>query len=296
MGHVPTKYDVFISHASEDKELLVRELAIALRNLGLRVWYDEFTLRPGDSLSESIDRGLASSHFGLVILSPWFFQKQWPRQELRGLVAREIDQNSTIIPVWHGVSRQDVAEVSPSLADKMALRTTDTDAATLALQILQCVDPARYLASSRADLQRQVGEDVIVCLQAQIDAAENRLQEAHDALARFQCPTCKADLSSTGIIEHEYGDSRIDRFECGYESIDGYKSRLCRKSPEFPSLDDFDIHTRGDGRVFLAWAVAKTELASMASIPGGHGRTAEEAIAHLIAQFPGKSPPQSSLG
>lgn len=64
MGHVPTKYDVFISHASEDKELLVRELAIALRNLGLRVWYDEFTLKPGDSLYESIDRGLESC-------SPW---------------------------------------------------------------------------------------------------------------------------------------------------------------------------------------------------------------------------------
>ncbi|MCK9385933.1 MAG: DUF1883 domain-containing protein [Nevskia sp.] len=78
-------YDVFISHASEDKEEIVRPLAQALRSEGLRVWYDEFELRIGDSLRRKIDKGLASSRFGLVVLSPSFIAKGWTNYELDGL-------------------------------------------------------------------------------------------------------------------------------------------------------------------------------------------------------------------
>jgi hypothetical protein len=63
--------DVFISHAWEDKGF-VRPLAEILRSLGLKVWYDEFTLQIGDSLSRSIDAGLAESRYGLVVISPAF--------------------------------------------------------------------------------------------------------------------------------------------------------------------------------------------------------------------------------
>ena len=61
---------IFISHASDDKDLFVRPLAHALKAHGLKVWYDEFSLRPGDSLRRSIDRGLAECIAGLVVLSP----------------------------------------------------------------------------------------------------------------------------------------------------------------------------------------------------------------------------------
>jgi len=74
------------SHASEDKEALVQPLATALAAFGVRAWYDEFTLEAGDSLSRSIDRGLADSRFGVVVLSPSFILKPWPEYELRGLV------------------------------------------------------------------------------------------------------------------------------------------------------------------------------------------------------------------
>jgi hypothetical protein len=73
-------YDVFISHASEDKDSVVRDLADALTAQGLRVWYDEFTLRIGDSLRQKIDRGLAASRVGLVVLSPSFISKGWPNR------------------------------------------------------------------------------------------------------------------------------------------------------------------------------------------------------------------------
>src|SRR5262245_11130644 len=113
-------YDVFISHASEDKKALVEPLANFLVELGAHVWFDKLTLEPGDSLSRSIDRGLAKSRYGLVVLSKSFFEKPWPEYELRGLVSREIGNDKVIIPIWYGVTKGDVTDFSPPLADKLA--------------------------------------------------------------------------------------------------------------------------------------------------------------------------------
>ncbi len=78
-------WDIFISHASEDKDTVARPLAERLRSLGLRVWYDEFTLSLGDSLRQSIDYGLANSRFGVAVLSPNCLTKNWSKKELDGL-------------------------------------------------------------------------------------------------------------------------------------------------------------------------------------------------------------------
>jgi hypothetical protein len=86
-------FDVFICHASEDKDALVRPVAEKLREHHVEVWYDEFTLKPGDSLRRAIDKGLASSRLGVVVLSPSFFAKSWPHWELDGLVQRELAAN-----------------------------------------------------------------------------------------------------------------------------------------------------------------------------------------------------------
>jgi hypothetical protein len=116
-------YDAFISHASEDRQAVVKPLARELARLGLRVWYDEFELKVGDSLRQSIDRGLATSQFGIVVLSHAFFAKNWPQYELNGLVAREVRHQSAILPIWHNVTREDVLEYSPNLADRVAVST-----------------------------------------------------------------------------------------------------------------------------------------------------------------------------
>jgi len=116
----PHEWDVFVSHASEDKEVLARPLVKKLQQAGLSVWFDESELTVGDSLRRSIDRGLARSRFGVVILSRPFFSKHWPQQELDGLAAKEVDGVKVILPVWHGVDRATVAEYSPMLADRMA--------------------------------------------------------------------------------------------------------------------------------------------------------------------------------
>jgi TIR domain len=90
-------HDVFICHASEDKDDFVRPLAETLKTHHLDVWYDEFTLAVGDSLRETIDRGLANCKFGIVVLSPHFFQRRWPQRELNGLVAREIAEDRQLV-------------------------------------------------------------------------------------------------------------------------------------------------------------------------------------------------------
>jgi hypothetical protein len=92
------EWDIFISHASEDKDAFVRPLAVGLRKSGLQVWYDEFTLTVGDSLRRSIDHGLAHSRFGIFVISESFLRKQWPQKELDGLVAREVDGVKVILP------------------------------------------------------------------------------------------------------------------------------------------------------------------------------------------------------
>ena len=134
-------YDVFISHASEDKDKLVRPLAEALRQRRVEVWYDEFTLATGASLRRSIDAGLAKSRFGIIVLSPSFFGKAWPEWELNGLVQRHLaSSQSVLLPIWHGVDRDAVAEYSPPLADIVSVRSSEGLEAVLD-RLLRVIQP-----------------------------------------------------------------------------------------------------------------------------------------------------------
>lgn len=117
-------HDVFICHASEDKDAVARPLAEALLAAGLTIWFDEYSLSLGDSLRRTIDQGLATSRFGIVILSPAFFTKQWPAYELDGLVQREMGGVKVILPIWHDISREAILGHSPSLADRVAAKSS----------------------------------------------------------------------------------------------------------------------------------------------------------------------------
>ena len=119
-----SEFDVFISHASEDKVEVARPLAALLMRAGLDVWLDELELQIGDSLREKIDYGLSRSRFGLVIFSPDFFEKRWPARELNGLFALEEDGEKIILPVWHNVDKRAVRSYSPMLADRLAAQTS----------------------------------------------------------------------------------------------------------------------------------------------------------------------------
>jgi hypothetical protein len=115
-------FDLFVSHASEDKESFVRPFVAALQDAHLEVWFDEATLQVGDRLIQSIERGLARSRFGIVVLSPAFFEKNWPRVELDALTNRELATGEKVLlPVWLDVSADDVGLYSPLLADRYAI-------------------------------------------------------------------------------------------------------------------------------------------------------------------------------
>jgi hypothetical protein len=116
-------YDLFISYASEDLDNPVRPLVEALRQAGLSVWFAETQLVLGSKLRQEIERGLASSRFGLVVVSESFFQKQWPQRELDALFSLEADE-SRILPVWHDVGKEEVARASPILAGRLAVSTS----------------------------------------------------------------------------------------------------------------------------------------------------------------------------
>jgi hypothetical protein len=136
------QWDVFISHASEDKAEFVGPLAEALRSRGVKVWYDEFSLTLGDSLRQMIDHGLANSRYGVVVLSKNFFAKHWPTAELNGLATKEVDGTKVILPVWHKVTFEEVRSFSPILADKLAVRS-DQGLEIVVARILEILGPRR---------------------------------------------------------------------------------------------------------------------------------------------------------
>jgi hypothetical protein len=120
-----TRRDVFISHASEDKDSIARPLAQHLTARGVSVWFDEYELVLGDSLRGKIADGLRHSRVGVVILSRSFFSRRWPQWELDGLTARQIaGESNVILPVWHDVDLDDVRSYSPPLADLLAARSS----------------------------------------------------------------------------------------------------------------------------------------------------------------------------
>jgi TIR domain len=138
-------WDVFISHASEDKVAIGEPLAVALREYCLRVWLDRWELRLGDSLRRKIDEGISGSRAGIVVLSHAFFSKRWPQDELDALLNAE-----QLIPVWHGLDMAQVRKYSPLIAAKLAA-TTDAGIPQLAGQVAQALGCSSKQLALRVD-------------------------------------------------------------------------------------------------------------------------------------------------
>jgi hypothetical protein len=113
----------FISHDSRDKDEIARPLATKLISLRCPVWYDEFSLKAGDSLRENIEKGIKDCKKCVLVISPHFLSnKGWTKVEFDSIFTRQIiERQNIVIPVWHNVKPQEVYEYSPSLADKKAI-------------------------------------------------------------------------------------------------------------------------------------------------------------------------------
>jgi hypothetical protein len=118
------EYDVFISHSTDDKDSYVSELAEELKTAGVTIWYDTENIGWGQSIRKEIDKGLANSKYGIVVISPSFIEKYWTNYELDGILNIESSTgNQMILPIWHNVTADQVKKYSYSLAGKLALNS-----------------------------------------------------------------------------------------------------------------------------------------------------------------------------
>lgn len=115
--------DVFISYAFEDREV-AKPIAQGLINLGYEVWYDELYMNLGDSLISTIDKGLKSSRFGIMIISELFLKKDWSKYELNCFIQQEqLFARECILPIWHNITPSMVEEYCPILSNRVVATT-----------------------------------------------------------------------------------------------------------------------------------------------------------------------------
>jgi putative nucleotidyltransferase with HDIG domain len=173
------EWDVFISHATEDKAEFARPLADGLRARGVSVWYDEFSLKVGDRLRESIDRGLGSSRFGVVILSPYFFAKDWPARELSGLATREEHGQKVILPVWYRVGFEEVRAYSPPLADRIAVKA-ENGLGHVIEKLLDVIQPTPVLSITETTAIIRHLESLLAAKTEELHSLTNELTRSYD--------------------------------------------------------------------------------------------------------------------
>lgn len=136
------EYDVFVSHAWEDKESFVDEFVKSMEELGIKVWYDTTKMKWGDSMRAKIDDGLRKSRFGIAVLSPDYIAdgKYWTKTELDGLFQRESINGKTLLPIWHNLTKKQVQEYSPMLAGKLAMTTATMTPQEIAMEMKKILD------------------------------------------------------------------------------------------------------------------------------------------------------------
>lgn len=155
-----TAYDVFISHAFEDKNTFTNALALALKEKGLKVWYSGFELKMGDSITSSVNNALKNAKYAVVVISPVYLGKTWAMNELQALFAGEAG-DKRILPILHQLSVDDIKTHLPVLADRYAI-SSDSELGVIVNKILEVVtgkdhkdDHERVLESKKGKSEKE---------------------------------------------------------------------------------------------------------------------------------------------
>lgn len=138
-GEESRSFDVFISHAPEDKETIVRPFADALAREGLEVWYDGLELKLGDSFRHKIDQGRAASRVGIVVLSKALIAKGSANDQWDGIVMRPATGEQLLLPILHNISKAEVMALSPSLARNVARSTATHTIEEIAAELAELI-------------------------------------------------------------------------------------------------------------------------------------------------------------
>ncbi len=283
-------WDAFVSHAWEDKETFVRPLVESLGRLGVSLWYDEVSLKLGDSLSGSIDRGIAKSRNGIVVVSPAFLQKKWPEAELHALITRRIGDKLKLLPIWHNVGSAEVAAISPLLADLVALQTAGRTAQDVAIALLAGIRPDLYESMGRSQLEK-------LATGRAFEELEEELTDLREKVTDLLCPTCEAPLAERIVAFDDMDPNQVDVdvFECGYVR-GGYHPQACPRDAAFPALTEYDLRCEATGSgTWVCWAVAKTAAAKHHHLSGVDGLTEREAKTRLIDRYNQGAPPEKRV-
>lgn len=113
----------FLSHDSRDKDLIAKPIVHGLTKLACPIWYDEYSLEIGDSLRESIEKGIKETNKCILILTPNFLKNPgWTKTEFNSVFTKDLLKNNrSILPIWYQVTKEQVYEYSPMLLDTVAL-------------------------------------------------------------------------------------------------------------------------------------------------------------------------------
>jgi len=133
--------DVFLCHAGEDKDSIVRPLYKAFTGAGISCWYDEAEIPWGHSITQKVNEGLRTSQFAVAILSKASAHKRWPQRELYALMNQEAASGVVrILPLIAGSDQdaEDILKQFPLLNDKRYLRWND-DPRPVVKEMLACL-------------------------------------------------------------------------------------------------------------------------------------------------------------
>nr|WP_284738910.1 toll/interleukin-1 receptor domain-containing protein [Pseudomonas marginalis] len=137
---VPDLRDVFLCHAWDDRKGSAKELHDVLESLGVSVWFSEKDVLLGSSLLREIDKGLAKSRVGIVLVTPALLRRLAAEgiadKELSALLARDL-----LVPIIHDTTYESLREVSPLLGSRSGLSTAEDTFADVAAKLAELVSP-----------------------------------------------------------------------------------------------------------------------------------------------------------
>lgn len=135
---LPEPRDVFLCHAWDDRGGAAKELHDQLESHGVSVWFSEKDVALGTPLLREIDRGLAKSRVGIVLVTPALLRRLQGEgiadKELSALLARDL-----LVPIVHGTTYETLREVSPLLGSRSGLNTADDTMANVAAKLAELV-------------------------------------------------------------------------------------------------------------------------------------------------------------
>ncbi|RIW17480.1 toll/interleukin-1 receptor domain-containing protein [Algoriphagus lacus] len=215
------EWDIFISHASEDKAEFVRPLAEALKDYGVKVWYDSFTLNPGKNLGDSIFTGIESAEFGIVVLSPHFIKKEWPLKEYELLRKIQSTQGDRLITLWYKLAAEERPEWMNNFDFTSRLHYTGQPIPALTMQVLEIIRPdlARFV-QKKLNYQNQydeVKEGNVEMTESYIGDIDGNIQPNYERLPQELVQRVRLIRS---VIYEGYPHSVkywIDGFLCDYD-------------------------------------------------------------------------------